>query len=233
MSWLQQRAAGPELLDAPHINTQALYRNLDELNLINQRLGGHATVLAGLKALCGQHTTLSVAELGSGGGDNLAAMVRWGGKKGVNIQPLAIDLKADCNAYARKRPALAKAEFYTCDYRQVLFTKQPDIIFSSLFCHHFTNQQLVDQLQWMQANSRLGFFIADVHRHPLAYGSIWLLTRLFSKSYLVKHDAPLSVARGFKSAEWHLLLQQAGIKDYALSWHWAFRYLIVYKHHAC
>jgi hypothetical protein len=55
------------------------------------------------------------------------------------------------------------------------------------------------------------------------------LTSLFSKSYLVKNDAPLSVKRGFTSDEWRLLLLKAGIENYTITWCWAFRHLIVVK----
>ena len=86
---------------------------------------------------------------------------------------------------------------------------------------------MVDQLKWMKENSRLGFFINDLHRHPLAYYSIKFLTQLFSKSKLVKNDAPLSVARGFKKEDWDWLINQTGLKSISVKWKWAFRYLIV------
>jgi hypothetical protein len=79
----------------------------------------------------------------------------------------------------------------------------------------------------MRSNSTIGFFINDLHRHPLAYHSIKWITKIFSKSYLVKNDAPLSVLRGFKRKEWKGLFQQAGIDNYELQWKWAFRWLIV------
>ena len=79
----------------------------------------------------------------------------------------------------------------------------------------------------MHQNAEKGFFIADLHRHPLAYYSIKLLTGLFSKSYLVKNDAPLSVLRGFSRKEWEALLAQPGIKNYSIRWKWAFRWLII------
>ncbi len=82
----------------------------------------------------------------------------------------------------------------------------------------------------MQSNSIKGFFINDLHRHPLAYYSIKLLTTVFSKSYLVKNDAPLSVARGFKASEWKKILKSAGINNYRVNWKWAFRHLVVYNH---
>jgi hypothetical protein len=78
----------------------------------------------------------------------------------------------------------------------------------------------------MQQNSQLGFFINDLHRHWMAYYSIKLLTRLFSKSYLVKNDAPLSVHRGFKKKEWNAIFTEAGIRNFSCKWRWAFRWLI-------
>jgi hypothetical protein len=54
-----------------------------------------------------------------------------------------------------------------------------------------------------------------------------LLTRLFSKSYLVKNDAPLSVLRGFTKKEWLKYLKKAGATHYAVKWKWAFRHQII------
>ena len=104
------------------------------------------------------------------------------------------------------------------------------IIFSSLFCHHFTNEQLVEMLLWMQKNSLHGFFINDLHRHAIAYYFIKSATALFSQSRLVKNDAPVSVLRGFKKREWKDLFQKAGISNYSIKWKWAFRFLVVVPH---
>ena len=106
---------------------------------------------------------------------------------------------------------------------------KPDIIFSSLFCHHFTEAELTAMLPWMKKNATLGFFINDLHRHTLAYYSIKWISSLFSKSYLVKNDAPLSVARGFTKNEWEQIFKMAGITHFSIYWKWAFRHLIIYK----
>jgi hypothetical protein len=79
----------------------------------------------------------------------------------------------------------------------------------------------------MREQSSIGFFINDLHRHVLAYQSIRLLVSLFSRSYLVKNDAPLSVLRGFRRAEWKEVLHRAGIGHYTLKWKWAFRWLLI------
>ena len=78
----------------------------------------------------------------------------------------------------------------------------------------------------MRQNSRIGFFINDLHRHAIAYYAIKILTKLFSKSYLVKNDAPLSVQRGFKRKDWEQLFAKAGIENFQCKWRWAFRWLV-------
>ena len=89
----------------------------------------------------------------------------------------------------------------------------------------------------MKQRSAVGFFINDLHRHPFAYYSIKWLTKLFSKSYLVKNDAPLSVLRGFKKKELEMFNFQcsppdrrAGILNARLKWKWAFRWLLIGTH---
>jgi hypothetical protein len=57
-----------------------------------------------------------------------------------------------------------------------------------------------------------------------------LITKLFSRSSMVKFDAPLSVLRGFKKKELTEILQKASIEHYTLRWKWAFRWqLIIYS----
>lgn len=73
----------------------------------------------------------------------------------------------------------------------------------------------------------LGIVINDLHRHPFAYHSIKILTRLFSKSSMVKYDAPLSVQRAFTKKELVRLMENAGIEHYKIKWKWAFRWQIV------
>lgn len=224
----RHRSYQSELLDRPDIPFEDIRRNMQELNFINTWLGGHAITLAGLQTLVHQPKQLTICEIGCGGGDNLAAMEQWCQKNKIPVSFIGVDINPFCIDVAAKR--LPKStRLITSDYKDALFDQPPDIIFSSLFCHHFSDREMVKQLQWMQAHARLGFFINDLHRHSAAYYSIKVLTKLFSKSYLVKHDAPLSVARGFTKKEWIQLFNLAGISNFSIQWKWAFRWLVVVK----
>ncbi len=226
------RTYDKELLDGSNIPFADIARNMKELDTINTYLGGHAITIAGFKKLLQNNKSVHVCEIGCGGGDNLAAIADWCTEKSVDIQVTGIDWNSDCIAIASEKLNSYRPNLIVADYKDVTFTTgKPAIIFSSLFCHHFTDEELVYMLQWMKRQSDLGFFINDLHRHPVAYYSISLLTRLFSKSYLVKNDAPLSVRRGFVKKEWQILCKQAGIHSYSLQWKWAFRWLICSANH--
>jgi 2-polyprenyl-3-methyl-5-hydroxy-6-metoxy-1,4-benzoquinol methylase len=225
---LQARSYQQELMDGNNISFDAMAQTLRELNIINTRLGGHAITLSGVKQLMKTGTPLTICEIGCGGGDNLFAIYKYCIKKNIPVQFTGIDMNAECIAFAKQQYPQLPCQWICSDYAKVNFGEnKPGIIFSSLFCHHFTNTQLIPMLQWLQQNSRQGFFINDLQRHWLAYYLIKYITRFFSRSYLVKNDACLSVARSFRKIDWQQLFQQAGIEKYTIRWRWAFRWLLI------
>ncbi len=229
---LHNRSTQKELLDADHIPFEDIKKNMQELNTVNTLLGGHKITLDGLKKLLPEKAeAVWICEIGCGGGDNLFAIEAYCRKHQIQVTLTGIDIKPACIAFAKERASTPHASWIESDYAAVKFDHvKPDIIFSSLFCHHFTEEELVSMLHWMQKNSSKGFFINDLHRHPLAYYSIKWITKIFSRSYLVKNDACLSVARAFKRQDWENILSKANIKNYQLQWKWAFRYLLWSKH---
>ena len=227
---LTQRSYQKELMDADDVPFDAMAQTLRELNTINTLLGGHAITLQGVKQLIkDKATSITVCEIGCGGGDNLFTIKKFCDKNNISANFIGIDMNAECITFAKQQYPQLNCEWICSDYAKVdLQNKKPDIIFSSLFCHHFTNEQLVQMLQWLKINSD-SFFINDLQRHWLAYYLIKYLTRFFSKSYLVKNDACLSVARSFTKKDWQLIFNTAGINDYSIKWKWAFRYLVTHK----
>ena len=224
------RSYNKELLDSNNIPFEDIAENMKELDFINTHLGGHSITIKGFKKLNRKRNNISVCETGCGGGDNLNALAKFCRKNKIIATFTGIDINADCIDFAKARSCIDEVNFIVSDYRLIDFeNSKPDIIFSSLFCHHFTDEELIAMLQWMKNNSTVGFFINDLHRHPVAYNFIKYATRFFSKSYLVKNDAPLSVLRGFKKKEWKDIFKKAGINDYEIQWKWAFRHLITCK----
>jgi len=120
-------------------------------------------------------------------------------------------------------PAAMGIRYVTSD----LFDLPPgktDVVISSLFTHHLTDDQVVDFLTWMEARSRRGWFVNDLHRHPVAFHGFRLLSAAAGWHRFVQHDGPISVARSFRRRDWDALLRRAGLLGKAaVRWHTPFR----------
>jgi len=224
----KQRSYQKELLDEVDIPKELLYQNLKELEFINKYLGGHSISLNGLKEIVNGSKRYNIIDIGCGGGDSLKAIAKWSKKRNYQLHLTGIDLKQDCIIYAQNNCKNYDEISFRCDDFRTAFSEkeQIDIVHASLFCHHFTESEIVEFIKLCSDNKAI-FLINDLERNPIAYYSIKLLTSLFSKSSLIKNDAPLSVSRGFKKKEWITLLQKAGIKKYTVKNRWAFRHLII------
>jgi len=221
-----------ELLDAPNIPKELLFQNLKELDFINRTLGGHAITLSGIKQLVTDKTkTYHILDIGCGGGDAMQAIADWARKNNYKVKLTGVDMNADAieylNNYCKEYPEISAV---ISDYRDYLKSNSSvDIIHCSLFCHHLKDHELLELFSFLKANVSVGFVINDLQRHPFAYHSIKLLTRILNGSALVKNDAPLSVLRGFRKEELISLFSKAGVINYFIKWKWAFRYLIIGK----
>jgi 2-polyprenyl-3-methyl-5-hydroxy-6-metoxy-1,4-benzoquinol methylase len=225
------RSYKKELLDSEDIPFYDIVQNMKELSVINTWLGGHFITLKGTKNLlkkCNTNSlsTIIICEIGCGGGDNLQVIKKWLNKNNIAVKLIGIDINPNCIKFAQSKIENEDINFVCSNYNTVSFSQTPHIIFSSLFCHHLTDGECIEMLHWCKKNSTTGFFLNDLQRNPIAYYSIKFLTSLFSKSYLVKNDAPLSVLRGFNKSEINTLMLAANIKWYTISWKWAFRWLV-------
>lgn len=233
MKTFHQRDDAKEILDDLKIQGEAVSQNLKELDTINSLLGGNTISVAALKTVVKSHpkkTHWKIADLGCGSGHLMLEMNKvlqqqrcTGVFTGFDANPFIVQ-------YAQAHCADDSSIRILC--QNVLTDPFPeiyDVVHAALFLHHFTADELVLLLVKLKKQTAIALVINDLHRHALAYYAIKWLTGLFSKSYLVKNDAALSVAKGFKKSEWKTILERAGYKYYAIKWVWAFRHqLIIY-----
>jgi SAM-dependent methyltransferase len=229
------RSLQKELLDADDIPTADLFQNLKELDRINTLLGGYDITFSALKKIIQPDKSYTLIDIGSGGGDTLKHIQKWQIRKKLNLKLIGIDLKPVCLEYSTQNNPAPDIRFICDDYRNMfLHVPNIDIIHACLFCHHLDENQLIELIQFA-LNRHIILVINDLERNPIAYYAIKTLTTFFSKSYLVKNDAPLSVARGFKKKEWLDIIHKAGATHFTVKNKWAFRHeIIIYgnKHNA-
>jgi 2-polyprenyl-3-methyl-5-hydroxy-6-metoxy-1,4-benzoquinol methylase len=233
MNLLINRSNEEELLDDLNCRGEAIDQNLKELETINKWLGGDYVTISGIERIVKlknlQSKTITIADLGCGGGDMLIKISKWAKKKNYTVKLTGIDANPYIVEYARKNSKdHSEIEFkalniFSPEFKELKF----DVITSTLFTHHFSREELISLYRQLQKQAVHGILINDIHRHFLAFYSINLLTSLFSKSHMVKNDAGLSVKRAFKLEELKDILTKAKVSNFTIKWMWAFRWQIL------
>lgn len=226
---LEVRAKGPELMDDPAQGGDELREALRHLRRLNRLFAASGRTLYGVARLweqAGRPSRLTVLDIGSGSGDVNAALLRWADARGVAIGITLADRTEEACAEARSYYA---GEPRVSVVRRDLFALEAetaDIVTASQFVHHFADEELPDVAGAMLRASRLGIVIQDIHRHWLAWTAVWLAARLVSGNRYVVNDGPLSVAKGFRAADWERLRVRLRTRSLAYSWRPLFRYVV-------
>lgn len=225
------RSEALEIMDDLDCAGEVVDQTLRELEFINKWLGGNAVTIEALKKILKHHDRskpVVIADLGCGGGDMLRLIHHWAARNNIQVKLLGIDANPNIIRFARQNiQDIPTIEFVTLDIFSEDFRKMKfDVVIGTLFYHHFSNPQLCDFFHQLHKQCNIGFIINDIHRHPLAYYSIKLLTKLFSKSAMVRYDAPLSVLRAFTKKELHDVLTGSAT-SFSITWRWAFRWQVI------
>lgn len=228
---IKTRSNEKELMDSDKIDFDELSINLKELELINKITGGTPLSFKHLynKLKYIKTDEIHIVDIGFGAGDMLLEIIKKKHLFPFKIKLTALDIMPEALQYViLNHPELVnEVNFVIGDYK-LWFNEgnKADIIHAGLFCHHFTDHELVDFFTIIKQHSKYGAIINDLHRTKIAYYGIKLPTILFSKSNYTKNDAPLSVLRGFKKNELINIIENAGINNYTIKWQWAYRYII-------
>ena len=227
-----QRSSGNELMDDLQASGGQLHQALRELDAINYVLGGNYVTLNGLSQLLNSQDArkpLHIADLGCGSGDMLTLIRRLLVKRDRDARLTGIDANPNVVRYAQLHtPAACRIDYEVLSiFSQEFKNRKFDIVIGTLFFHHFTTSELIVFLKQLKHQVCVGLIINDIHRHWFAYYTIKWLTHFFSRTPMVKHDAPVSVLRAFKKHELVEILRQAGFTNYRIRWRWAFRWQVV------
>lgn len=223
------RAEQPERMDDRTLGGRELEEALTQLSLINRLLGAAWVTQEGVLRLwraAGRPARLHLLDVGAGAGEQNLPLLRWARRAGVALTVTLLDIHPETCAHAARR-------FHTESRVRVeqgdLFHLRPgsaDIVTASLVLHHVPTGDLPTALLGLQRAARIGVVVNDLHRHPIAAGFIAAATRLLSRNPMIRHDAPLSVRRGFRPAEFEALRLVPGLEGLRFEWRPLFRYLV-------
>jgi 2-polyprenyl-3-methyl-5-hydroxy-6-metoxy-1,4-benzoquinol methylase len=223
---LRQRSTELELMDQPQTSEVDHAAALADLARVNRVTFTHRPVLRWLDAATRDlqaGATVSILDVASGHGDLLRAIHRWGTGRGFVLDLRGIDLNPRSAVQSRAAtPPGMDIAWLTCDVFEHTPMPPVDFIVTSQFTHHLDDSDVVRLLQWLDGHARCGWFIADLHRHRLAWLGFPILARLMRWHKLIRTDGTISIARSFRAAEWRALTAQAGVTA-EIRWRLPFR----------
>lgn len=211
MNSLDQRASGPERMDAEDLDPAVYARVLADLAQVNTVTLARRPTLGFVERAQGTRRRFTLLDVGFGDGDMLRAIARWARKRGIEAELVGIDLNPGSAPAARARtPTDLKIDYRTGDYAD-LAGGGFDLIVSSLVAHHMRPTELDAFLRFMEREARIGWIVNDLHRLRFAHVGFPLLARVMRWHDIVRADGTLSIARSFRPAEWRAILADAGI----------------------
>ncbi|SMD35371.1 Methyltransferase domain-containing protein [Reichenbachiella faecimaris] len=232
--FLNQRSLKEEIMDDFFCHGEVVDQTLRELNQINTYLGGDQLSLNAVKKLMAKNPKqlYEIVDLGCGGGDTLKLFSKWAKKNNQNLKLTGIDANGYIVDYAKRNCRKHSNISFSSEnilgerFRESMF----DIAHASLFFHHLQEEEIVELLKQILGQVSLGIVINDLHRHWVSYLFTKHLITNWSKSEMVQYDSVLSVERSFVREELENYLKMADIKNYSLTWRWAYRWeLIIWK----
>ena len=220
----------PELMDQPSLDSAEHNRALQGLARINRLSHSDAMLWPAIERLARSRSgaAIRVLDVATGGGDVPIALAKRTLRAGLAVEIEGCDVSPDAVQFARQRAEQSglKLRFSEMDVRSEPIPEGFDIITCSLFLHHLDEPEARSFMRKAaDATSRL-LLVNDLIRGPAGYLLAWTGCRFLSRSPVVWHDGPVSVAGAFSLAEVRKLAASAGLEGVSLTRHWPCRFLL-------
>ena len=216
----KERSTKLERIDTGDYTVAEYDRFLSDIRLVNRFAGDNWALRRTLLDEVANEDLkeFSVLDVGAGSGELLRTIAKKARKQKRTVKLYGLELnERSAESILEESIEYDEINAVRGDALKLPFCNDSfDYVISSLFAHHLKNRQIVDSLKEMSRVSKRGFFVIDLHRHPMAYASYKVFCVGFRISQLVREDGSLSILRGFKVNELNSLGEKAGLQNIAV-----------------
>jgi 2-polyprenyl-3-methyl-5-hydroxy-6-metoxy-1,4-benzoquinol methylase len=203
-------------MDDPDLDPALLEPALRGLRRLNRLSFAHPVLWSTLRtgALAAQRPT-RVLDIACADGDFVLDAAARAAKQGILLDLHGCDLNPTSIELAQRRAASQsrRCTFFVHDAIQSPLPGAYDIVITSLFLHHLTEEHAVLLMRRMAAAAKGLVVVNDLVRSRLNLSLVALASRLVTRSPVVHTDAALSVRAAFTGSELLALARQAGLSS--------------------
>jgi len=207
----KERTAEVEWMDGEEFDQDLAEQSFRFIEMVNRFFGG-IRVVRRFIAEEADGETIRVLDIGSGSCDIPLAVSRWAKRMGIPVHFTCIERSERVAAIARRSIRQAGNPPVRL-IREDIFDHRPaepyHCAVGSMFFHHLSEEQILKLVRHLRTIVRKNLLINDLRRSPLGYLGCMLLALGFPRE--VRHDALLSIRRGFREVEMRQMLQK--LKD--------------------
>lgn len=203
---------GTELLDDPRADPLAVRAELGDLARLNALFGGTRVVVEALEPFfqagdAARRWTL--LDVGTGAGDIPLAVAAVARRHGVTCTSIGVERIPTAARMARS----AGLRAVVGDGAALPFApKSVDVVVASQVLHHLSPEAAIRWIAGIDRVARRAVVLADLRRSRLAMAGIWLAAPPLGMSRVTRHDAVVSLRRGYSKGELAALLAAAGVR---------------------
>ena len=226
--WVPARRLDPEWMDRPDNTPETVEGALRDIRWVNRVLGGRRALLHPLAALLVElppDRLIEVLDVGTGGADLPLEMVDLAARRGRRVSVTAVDRDPSAtSAAARFAADRGEVRVVQADAEDLPFDDRSfDLVTASMFLHHFDHGGVVELLRRFRRLARCAVIVNDLRRHRLPWAFITTVAHVTRRDAMFRHDAPLSVLRGFTDDELIVAARESGVANPSLERRWPFR----------
>jgi len=209
---------GTELLDDRGADPIAVGRQLRDIARLNAWFGGTRAVVEALepcfrRAGNGQRATgnnvrWTLLYIGTGAGDIPRAAVAAAARHGITLTPIGVEVIPAAARLARRSGVAAVIADANAP---PLAPKSVDVVTVSQVLHHMSRAEAVRCIRACDRLARHVVVLADLRRSRVAMAGVWAACLGLGMGRVTRHDAVVSLQRGYTRSELDAMLEEAGV----------------------
>jgi len=212
---------GVELLDDPRADPALVGNELRDIARLNALFGGTRAVVRELEPLLervkretgnGKRVTWTLLDVGTGLGDIPRAAAAAARRHGITLRLLGIELNRTAARLASAGEDDAPLTMILADGGTLpLGPRSVDVIVASQVLHHLPRAVAVRWIAAFDRVARRAVVLADLRRSRMAMAGVWAASFGLAMGPVTRHDAVVSLKRGYTKRELDEMLQEAGV----------------------